>query len=675
MYDQPETITEVLGSVTRTKVETYDAAGRLQSSQVTSSSAEDKPVPKVTYAYSQSTGAQTKQTSEGGGTIEAFYNTLGQMTEYKDGSGNVARYSYEEPDGLLTELTDSSGSGQGKATYQRYSYDPTTKALVKLEDSAAGTFTATYDAEGNLLSEVYPNAMCANYAYNAMGEATELQYVKTGSCAEANPKVWYTDSLVSSIHGETMEEHSTLAAASYGYDSLGRLMQTQETPTGKGCTTRVYAYNEESARTSLSTHEAQAGEPCTSQGASTELHAYDEADRLTDSGISYDALGNATKLPASDAGGHELTSSFYASNQVQSQTQNGTTLQYTYDAEGRATKTASEVGLVKKTTISHYDAPGTTPAWTCEGATTCEAGKWTRNIAGIGGTLAAVQTNGGEAVLQLHDLKGDVVATAEDNPNATALLSTYNSSEFGVPNGEKPLPPFAWLGASGVSSTLSSGVIVEGGTSYVPQTGRTLQTQAVEPPGLPYGTGAGAPVSFQEEPWMTQGAARNGAEAPGLEAAREFEVALAACRANPAACDPVHNLALLTPAEAAVFGDSLCDCSTLHGVGNGIEALLSQIGIQGSAIGEAIEEFATSGLIEHFGKELYLCGKALMAYEKEKDRCAVELHTLSVFGVDLWIPSGLSVGRCYYNKKSKPGLKAGYLYCYPSGISYRPGSW
>ena len=79
--------------------------------------------------------------------------------------------------------------------------------------------------------------------------------------------------------------------------------------------------------------------------------------------------------------------------------------------------------------------------------------------------------------------------------------------------------------------------------------------------------------------------------------------------------------------------------------------------------------------IEHFGKELYLCGKALMAYEKEKDRCAVELHTLSVFGVDLWIPSGLSVGRCYYNKKSKPGLKAGYLYCYPSGISYRPGSW
>ena len=40
-------------------------------------------------------------------------------------------------------------------------------------------------------------------------------------------------------------------------------------------------------------------------------------------------------------------------------------------------------------------------------------------------------------VLQFHDLKGDIVATAADNPAAENLLSTYNPTVFGVPSSEK----------------------------------------------------------------------------------------------------------------------------------------------------------------------------------------------------------------------------------------------
>lgn len=47
----------------------------------------------------------------------------------------------------------------------------------------------------------------------------------------------------------------------------------------------------------------------------------------------------------------------------------------------------------------------------------------------------------------MHDLEGDIVATAADNTTETKLLSTYNNTEFGVPNGGKTPPPFAWLGA------------------------------------------------------------------------------------------------------------------------------------------------------------------------------------------------------------------------------------
>ena len=89
-------------------------------------------------------------------------------------------------------------------------------------------------------------------------------------------------------------------------------------------------------------------------------------------------------------------------------------------------------------------------------------------------------------MLQLHDLQGNIVATAADNTRTEAkLLSTYNSTEFGAPqHGSKAPPKYAWLGAAGIASELPSGVITEGATSYVPQTSIPLAAEADAPPGL-----------------------------------------------------------------------------------------------------------------------------------------------------------------------------------------------
>jgi hypothetical protein len=136
----------------------------------------------------------------------------------------------------------------------------------------------------------------------------------------------------------------------------------------------------------------------------------------------------------------------------------------------------------------------------------------------------------------LHDLKGDIIATAELSSSATKLLSTYNSTEFGVPNDEKTPPPFAWLGAADVSKSLSSGVITYGATSYVPQTGRTLQSMPVESPGYPVPIGGGTYATFTAEPWNMQGGARVEAEAPAIAAAEEreaFEAAFRAAEVDP----------------------------------------------------------------------------------------------------------------------------------------------
>ncbi len=522
IWNEPLVVTETFGSTVRTRTKTYDAAGRLATDETKSTA--NTALPKVTDEYSSGSGALEKQSTTVEGkttTITSKYNYFGQLSEYTDADGNIAKYRYGSPenDGLLEEVADGSGGGTGK---QSYSYNSTTKLLGEVVDSAAGTFKASYDAEGNMTSEVYPNAMCADMTYNSVGQATQIEYLKTATCSQHSAPVWYTETLSPAVRGETLSRSSTLATEKYTRDTVGRLLEAQETPVGEGCSVRLYSYNEESSRTSQTTRTPGTGGKCATEGGVTLEHTYDEGNHLSDSGVSYDSFGNLTKVSAADAEGHELSSSFYVDGAVASQTQNGTTYNYYLDPEGRIRETASGTNI----TTTHYDGPGGAIGWTSE-----TGGKSTRNIPGIDGSLAATQTNGAEAVLQLHDLQGDVVATASLSTSATKVLSAYNSTEFGVPNAEKTPPKFAWLGAANVASSLPSGVVTYGLTSYVPQLGRALQSEMVEPPAASGGSGAGAAYVSQLEPWVFQGAASAAAEAPGREAAREQAAAEAAAAA------------------------------------------------------------------------------------------------------------------------------------------------
>ncbi len=575
MWNEPLVTTDTFGTTVRTKTQTYDGAGRLTGSEVTSTA--NTALPKVTNEYNSKTGVLEKQSTTVEAktkTVTSKYNTLGQMIEYTDADGNIAKYRYAGPenDYLLEEMTDGSNAGTGKQTY---TYNATTKAREELWDSAAGTFSASYDAEGQLVNEVYPNAMCAKYAHNPVGEVIHIEYAKTANCSEAGAPVWFSEARAPSVRGETLSRANTLTSDTYVYDSLGRLTEAHETPAGEGCTTRLYGYDEESNRTSQTTRVPGTGGKCATEGGAVQAHTYDEGNRLTDTGISYDSFGNVTKLPAADAEGHELSSTFYVDGAVATQSQNGVTNNYYLDPEGRVRETVSGAA----TTITHYDGSGEGVTWTSE-----NEGKSTRNIAGVDGTLSAIQTNGGTPVLQLHDIQGDVVATAALSPTETKLLSTYNSTEFGVPNAGKTPPKYAWLGATDVASAFSSGVITYGATSYVPQTGRALQSEAVEPPGAPQGTGVGAPYTFQAEPWVFQSAASAAAEAPGREAAREqaaLEAALVA--ADPRTYVTMHRL------KARELGEQLNDIGTL---GEFLDIFLD--------LPKDLEKLLESSLIDHF---------------------------------------------------------------------------
>jgi streptogramin lyase len=629
IYDEPETITEAFGSSTRTKKETYDAAGRRSTSETTATSG--KALPAVTFTYNSEQGVLEKETAEAK-SLTSEFNRLGQLIKYSDADGNSAKYTYAGPenDFLVTEASDSSSSG---TTRQSYEYDPTTKLRTKLIDSAAGTFTAAYNAEGELMSESYPYGICAAYSYNSVGEATNLAYKKSSNCAEAEPGIYYSDARSSSIRGQMLAQESTLANDTYAYDPLGRLSETQEHPAGEGCTVRAYTYDEESNRATSTTRTPGTGGACQAEGGTTESHNYDEANRLTDPGIAYDAYGNVTKLPAADAEGHELTTTYYVDNAVATQTQSGITNEYKLDPEGRTRELIS--GTTK--TIEHYDGPGEAVAW----SETPE--KQVRNIPGIDGTLLATQTNGETPVLQLHDLQGDVIATIGDKAGESKLLSTYNSTEFGAPNGKAP-PKFAFLGAAGVESSLPSGVITYGATSYVPQTARALQSEAVQSPGVPGGTGAGAPYTMQEEPWNMQAAERAGAEAPGLEAAREqaaYEAAVKAALAAAQVTDPwtqqFYNLK-----EAEGNAKSFWEAESAAVVLSMFQLPSDFLELLGGVAGEVVSQFADAY------KWLYDAGGKLMKcahnnrglhhcrFEYDEDEFGVNVAGVQLFGPYKW---------------------------------------
>ncbi len=510
MWNQKASIEEKFGPVTRTTTTTFEGNSERPHSTKEASSV-DAALPEVTEKYNDANGSLEEQSDSNGERILSTSDQLGELETYTDAEGGKAKLEHDGY-GRVTELTDGSEGGKG---HQKYGYNETTGARTSLTDSGAGVFGATQDAEGNTSTETFPNGMTATYTRNSVGTATAIEYKKTTHCIEEKEScIWFKERVTPSIHGEAITQSSTLAQVSDSWDAAGNLTQAQETPAGEGCKVRLYAFEEDGNRISQTERAPAAEGKCASEGGTTQMHSY-SADRLADPGVVDDAFGDTEKLPAVDAGGAELTSSFYVDGQVNTQKQSGETIEYLIDPEDRTRKIIDQ-GSKPSPTISHYDGPGGAVAWMSE-----PEGKWTRNVPGIGGELAAVETSPTSVVLQLHDLQGNVVATAGISETETKLRSKYNSSEFGVPTGKVRPPTYAWRGANAIASELPSGTITQDGATYVPQTGRQLQAEA---PNLPL------PLNSINQPATSDGP--EALEEAGIAAAQQYEQFLESQRAG-----------------------------------------------------------------------------------------------------------------------------------------------
>lgn len=463
-----EVIEQTAGSTpgTRKRVTTYDAAGRQTSKEIFGGGV---AIPKVTTSYSSSNGLPTNQrfvcpSSETGcdtQTLSTWFDALGRPWAYQDADGNLSFKSYDL-NGRLATVNDGKGT-------QTVHYDPGSGMPIKLTDSMAGTFTASYDADGQMVKRGFPNGLTAETAYDATGMATDLTYTKASSCGTSC--TWLDFEVTRSAGGKILSEAGSLGTYQFSYDPVGRLKKAEEQPVGGGCTTRSYAYDPNSNRTSMTSIPPGIGGACSTSGGSSQGYKYDGADRLEATGLIYDAFGRITTLPSAYAGGGNLETSYFSNDLIASQSQGGVTNTFALDAALRQRQRVQGGGL-EGTEIFHYAEGSDSPAWTELGQS------WTRNITGMQGELAAVAQSGSETRLQLTNLHGDVVATTGVDPSVAEFSMAARLDEFGKPLSGPP-GRFGWLGGAQRRTEFPSGVIQMGARSYVPSMGRFLSKDPI----------------------------------------------------------------------------------------------------------------------------------------------------------------------------------------------------
>lgn len=494
----------------RTTTTTYDAADRVTSVAISGTGAGTAAVPlgRTVSTYDPASGDVVRVESRDpvndsvvvSATAKTF-DALGRMTRYDDGAGGVTTSVFDRF-GKPIEVTDSLG------TTTRFTYDRTAEPrgyVTSVTDSVAGTISAKYGADGELLTETLPGGVQLTIGYDANRTPNSRTYERV-----SDGDVISASSVVENSAGQWVTHSTSASSKRFSYDRIGRLTGVQDTTLQAGvCTARAYGFDDRAQRTSMTTAVsgtstcADPGSPGTAAVATTG-YVYDTADRLvTESTVAagawvYDPLGRITTAPVRGSPGAVVQNAFYANDLVASQTIDGVARQsWKLDALQRFSSYTNEEWAVggngqagwqqAVTKVNHYDSDSDSPAWIAEDASLPD--EVTRYVDGLDGNLAVQTGKTGGRVLQLVDLHGDVMTTlpirdGESTADWTALRHQA-ADEYGNPTdlttgtvrvstGQSPGADgrYGWLGGKQRSADALAGVLLMGVRLYDPGTGR-----------------------------------------------------------------------------------------------------------------------------------------------------------------------------------------------------------
>jgi RHS repeat-associated protein len=478
--NQPRVTTEkTSGGTLRTTTVTYDGAGRVSTTAITGASGTGTTLPTQRKLYDQATGQLTHiQSLDASNNVTAdtiqAYDTLGRITSYTDADSNVTTTSYD--------IAGRTATTNDSKAIRTYTYDGGTERRglpTQIADGQAGAFTnGTYDPDGKLTSETWPNGIIITNTFDEAGTQRSIIYTLPG-CGTSDCTL-YSQQIDQTAQGQTADQTSTLSAQNYHYDANARLATVNDTVAG-GCTTRTYTFNTATDRTGLTTYNPAGDSSCqTTTAASTISWTYDSADRINTTGYTYDTLARTTTVPAADTqnpSGGDLTTTYHVNDLVRSISQAGRTTTYTIDATNNRVRSWTDSdGTTTTTKTNHYNGSDDSPTWTDESGST-----WTRPISGLGSMACIASTNSTttDKDWQITNLHGDVIATIHNSD--TGLTATSDTTEYGTQRNINNIAAlrYGWLGAKQRAADTPSGIILMGARLYNPTTGRFLQTDPV----------------------------------------------------------------------------------------------------------------------------------------------------------------------------------------------------
>lgn len=453
IYGQPAEFTESstdTDGATRNTVQTYRADGQELKTTVTATGLTGSTaVPAVENIY-DARGVQTGTRTGTGtaGEVTWAKDLWGRTTSYKNSLGETTTTEYDAFGSVAKTITP-----KGASTYQYGAlsgdldsgeYQGVVTSMTVSNHGAAGqngTYTATYDGDGNILTQGIPGDFEQVNSYDeGTGKPTGMSYTgpvkdQAGSTSTAPWISWSTiRDVTGRIVGENTPDGDLLsgtgtsgdrAAAydkTYGYDRAGRLTdvtdltaqpgETVNTDPEEGdatpVTARKYAFDKNGNRTALTTsvNEVQTGQ---------KTWAYDAADRVgVSAGYVYDGLGRQTTIPAKDApqtsaiaaGAGDIKIGYYDDDSARTIAREGVTTTIGLDPAGRRLSMAATGSGGTET--KHYTDDSDNPAWATrtQGTNTIT----TRYKSTIGGDLALTITDG-TVELAVNNPHGDTVTT------------------------------------------------------------------------------------------------------------------------------------------------------------------------------------------------------------------------------------------------------------------------
>lgn len=460
----------------------YDTRGR--TIKKTFPAIGDQPARTITYDYAAGGDPLTRKVSDDSGSATTVLDLLGRTVSYTDAGGVTTTAEYDVSGRKTKEAT----TVKGVTSTLNYQWDDTFR-LTRLDLDGTTVATPGYNA-GVLQNVAYGNGSNLTITYGDAGTANDYTWKVSGSTV--------VDAVTRSRDQRITDEKVTDTASAdttynyaYAYDGAGRLIAAT-VPHHQ----LAYAFGGDNGcgpnkKAGLNTSRTAFTDSFNGAPPATTNYCYDDADRLlstngaTTLSFSYDAYGNATKV-GTDALGYDSTR-----RHISTTTAAGRSVNYTRDLSDRIViRSVKDNANPEQVTRYGYASDTGGPDFILD-----SSGNLLQRVLKLpgGAVLTKNYTQNNTTNWSYPNIHGDILFTADSTAARTGTIHLYDPygrnidpvtgefTDIPIPATAEGGMDFGYLGQHTIpiEHVASQQALEMGARTYLPILGRFLQTDPV----------------------------------------------------------------------------------------------------------------------------------------------------------------------------------------------------